>query len=584
MSKNIEPRNKINLADREKILLLMEHEENRKILEKILQEDYKILKNRGNNLPEELFDLIVVDEEALIKHKEKFIELARKEEIPKIDLPIVLITNKTIKNLGEEVLALIDEVIEVPSRKEFIRFTIEKLLRISGRTLHLSEKIYKILSRDTPIGVCILNDNKINYVNSTFLSILEKEKKDILGEDVLDIFTNEKILQFLEKGLGSYDELDTNFKLQNVAEDRWIKATLSPVKFIDKELDLLIIMDISEHISVRDSLTGLYNRKFIEEEISRLNVRRQLPLSLIMADLNGLKMINDTYGHEIGDKLLNKAAKLLENSCRAEDLVSRWGGDEFVLLLPKTDEKVVAKIYQRIKDSFREATLEGKDLPVSIALGFAVKKTMDKDIQTLLSEAEDKMYDNKRIESKSAKSNILETLLTTLGTKSHETEEHVRRLKKLATNLGEKVGLSVSDLDRLSLLANLHDIGKAKIPAEILKKEEKLVEAEWEMIRKHPETGAYIASSSDEFSHLSEEILSHHERWDGDGYPRGLAGEEIPYLARLISIVDAYDVMTTDRVYREAISKEEALKEIKDCAGGQFDPELAEYFLKMMSD
>ncbi len=583
MLKNIEPRNKINLADMEKILLLMEHEENRKILQKILEKDYKILKNRENNLPEELFDLIVVDEEALIKHREKFIELARKEEIPKIDLPSVLITSKTIKKLGEQVLALIDEVIEVPSSKEFIRFTIEKLLRISGRTLHLSEKIYKTLSRDTPIGVCILNDNKINYVNATFLSIIEKKDKDILGEDVLDIFANRGILQFLEKGIGFHDKLDANFKLQNVAEDRWIKATLSPVKFIDKELELLILMDISEHISVRDSVTGLYNRKFIEEELSRLNVRRQLPLSLIMADLNGLKMINDTYGHEMGDKTLIKAAKLLVNSCRAEDLVSRWGGDEFVLLLPKTDEKVGAKIYQRIKNNFREANLESKDLPVSIALGCAVKKTMDKDIQTLLSEAEDRMYDNKRVESKSAKSNILEALLITIGTKSHETEDHVRRLKKLATNLGEKVGLSVSDLDRLTLLANLHDIGKAKIPTEILKKEEKLTEADWEMIKKHPETGAYIASASGEFSHLSEEILSHHERWDGNGYPRGLAGEEIPYLARIISIVDAYDVMTTDRVYSGAISKEEALKEIKDCAGGQFDPELAECFLEMMS-
>ncbi len=205
---------------------------------------------------------------------------------------------------------------------------------------------------------------------------------------------------------------------------------------------------------------------------------------------------------------------------------------------------------------------------------------MDKDIQALLVEAEDKMYDNKRVESKSAKSNILQALLSALGAKSHETEDHVRRLKELAIKLGEKVGLSVSDLDRLSLLANLHDIGKTKIPAEILKKAGKLEESEWELIKKHPETGAYIASSSEDFSHLSEEIRSHHERWDGDGYPNGLEGEEIPYLARILSIVDAYDVMTAGRPYKDPLSKEEALKEIRDCAGSQFDPNLAEKFVE----
>ena len=581
MSKNIGPRNKIRLEDKAKIFLLMEHKGNKKILQQILQNNYQVLESKGTDFPEELFDLIIVDERALIKHKRKFIELVKKEEIPKINLPVVLLTNNTIKDLSEKVLSLIDEVIKVPSRKEYIRFTIEKLLKISGVTLNLSEKIYKTLSQDTPIGVCILNNNKINYVNSAFLSILEKEKKDVLEKNILDIFTNEKIIKFLEKGFDYQDENKPNFKLQNLSKDRWIKVAFSPVKFIDKELDLLIIMDISEHISVRDSLTGLYNRKFIEEEIKRFNVKRQLPLSLIMADINGLKMVNDTYGHEMGDKLLIKAAKLLENTCREEDLVSRWGGDEFVVLLPGIDEEVVSKIYKRIKDNFREATLGIQSLPVSIALGFAVKKTMDKDIQTLLMEAEDKMYDNKRVESKSAKSNILQALLSALGAKSHETEDHVRRLKELAIKLGEKVGLSVSDLDRLSLLASLHDIGKTKIPAEILKKEGELEEAEWELIKKHPETGAYIASSSEDFSHLSEEIRSHHERWDGGGYPNGLAGEEIPYLARILSIVDAYDVMTAGRCYKEPMNPKEALAEIKKCAGSQFDPGLAEKFLEL---
>ncbi len=193
------------------------------------------------------------------------------------------------------------------------------------------------------------------------------------------------------------------------------------------------------------------------------------------------------------------------------------------------------------------------------------------------------MYQNKLSESRSNKSKIVQSLLNTLEIKSNETKEHAMRMTKLAFEFWEKLNLSNSELNRLLLLSTLHDIGKIAISETILKKPDKLTNEEWEIIKEHSERGYKIAAASEEFVVVAEDILSHHEWWNGSGYPNGLKGKDIPYLARIISIVDAYDVMTNDRPYSQAISKEEALEEIRRSAGSQFDPEFTKEFIKMMT-
>ncbi|HEY8395532.1 MAG TPA: HD-GYP domain-containing protein, partial [Bacilli bacterium] len=188
------------------------------------------------------------------------------------------------------------------------------------------------------------------------------------------------------------------------------------------------------------------------------------------------------------------------------------------------------------------------------------------------------------LQRESSHSSIISSITATMYAKSQETEEHAERIKKLAQMVGKKIGLQQEQLDELALIATLHDIGKVGIDEKILSKPGKLTKDEWKEMKKHPEIGYRIAMASPDLVSVADYILSHHERWDGKGYPRGLKGKEIPLLARIISITDAYDAMRSDRPYRKALTKEEALQEIKNNAGTQFDPEFAEFFVNMMRE
>lgn len=350
---------------------------------------------------------------------------------------------------------------------------------------------------------------------------------------------------------------------------------------------VLVFRDITEekakrekilYLSYHDALTGLYNRRFFEEEMNRLDTKRQLPLALIMGDVNGLKMVNDVFGHKAGDELLIKGARVLKECCRREDIVARWGGDEFVILLPQTGLKEVELICERIKN-FAEKE-EHSPLPVSIALGYAVKEREEENIWQVLKEAEDWMYRHKLLQSKSFRNSIIASLQATLYERSMETEGHGLRLKELSQKTGSVLGLSSLEQDELALFAVLHDIGKVAIKESILTKPGPLTEEEWQEMKKHPEIGYRIAQATPELNRIAEYILSHHERWDGKGYPRGLKGEEIPLLSRILAVVDAYDAMTTDRLYRKALKKEEAVEELLRQAGIQFDPHIVRIFVE----
>lgn len=453
-------------------------------------------------------------------------------------------------------------------------------------------QLFKIMTNGLALHEMIYNDegDPVDYrfldINPAFEKLTGLSSSNLIGNTVKEVLPETEQYWIDKYGNVATTGESISFEEYAQEQDRYYKVrAFSPEigKFATIFSDITERKKAEEQLQYKtfhDELTGLYNRSYFNEEIKRYDNKRQLPLSIIMGDVNGLKIANDTFGHKAGDKLLKRIAQIIEKSCRQEDLVARTGGDEFVVLLPRTSKEEAEKIYTRIKNTCQKA--EECPIEPSIALGIATKNEITDDFEKVLKKAEDKMYQNKVHESKSVHNTILDSLETMLRESTNETLEHSQRLNYLAVGLGKKLNLTKHELDVLASLANLHDLGKITISKDILLKPGPLTDKEWEKIRRHPEAGYKIASSSPKLNDVAEGIFCHHERWDGDGYPQGLAGEEIPLLARIITIVDAYDVMTNGRPYKEPMSKGEALVEIERCAGTQFDPELADIFIKLI--
>lgn len=375
----------------------------------------------------------------------------------------------------------------------------------------------------------------------------------------------------------------------------WNFATLynpkgiNPVSTIAQGLDITERKKAEEellYLSNHDYLTGLYNRRYYETELKRLDTQENLPLSIIMADINGLKMINDSFGYSKGDELLKTAATAMSLGCRPDDVVARFGGDEFIILLPKTTAGTAEEIIKSIKKASTEFSIEGTTLSLSLSLsfGFKTKTSSDQALSELLRLVEDDMYRHKIFESSSDRSKTIDLIMNTLFEKSRREMLHSQRVSELCASIASHMGFTKDAINQVRTAGLMHDIGKIGIAEKILNKTSSLDEDEWQEIQKHPEIGYRILSSVNEFSEMSAHILQHHERWDGKGYPKGLKGEEIFLEARIIAVADSYDAMTSHRSYREGLRKEQAMAEILRCSGTQFDPHIATVFVNLLAE
>lgn len=481
--------------------------------------------------------------------------------------------------------------------------TIKSLLRIGNTEAQIRRERDRARRYFENAGIMMLvvnEDETVQLINKKGTKVLGYEEEEIIGVNWFDKFvpehSREKIRQVFNQ-LKASDSEESHYHEGVVVtrsgeerliawytviwDDGGVKSALSSGEDITERR---LYEDRLKYLSLNDQLTGTYNRTYFEEELKRLEGGRDYPVSIISIDMNGLKLINDTMGHKAGDEMLRTCANLLRKPLRKSDFLARIGGDEFVIVLSNTDEKAAALVLSRIGKVIEEHNNQLHGLPVSMALGTATTYGSDKMLDEVLNQADAVMYEQKYATRSQVTKQLLDALLRRLAEKDYCTEGHVQSVEELSLKLAERIGLSSEQMDKLGLLARVHDLGKLSIPREILEKKEPLSMSEWQMIKQHPERGARIAKAFPELYSVVNLILGHHERWDGLGYPLGLKGEEIPIECRVFSIADAYDVMTRVRPYRDAKSEAEAKEELKSNEGTQFDPKLVRVFLEILEE
>ncbi|MHC1723568.1 MAG: PocR ligand-binding domain-containing protein [Aminipila sp.] len=396
-----------------------------------------------------------------------------------------------------------------------------------------------------------------------------------------DIFINElnKVNQVSKQqftdicnSLFSITQLLSNLAIKNIVQEREITK-----RKIAEEMNKSLEEKI-QYLSYHDQLTGVYNRRFYQEELKRLDKRRNLPLSVVIGDINGLQLVNDTYGYEVGDELIKKVADIIKGSCRKTDFVARLGGDKFVILLPKTDTSETEKIIERIEGVALNEKVQSID--ISISFGYETKHNENEKIHEIVKKAEQYMHSEKLFDNQNTKGNAINTIIDTFNKNNKGEELHSFRVASICEKMGMALSLPENQIMDLKTVGLLHDIGKIAIDENVLHNTKKLTDYEWKQIKRHSEIGYTIISTVIGMSHIAECVLFHHERWDGKGYPRGLKAEKIPLMSRIVAIIDAYDAMTSERSYRRALPMKVALEELKHNAGTQFDSKLVSVFIE----
>jgi diguanylate cyclase (GGDEF)-like protein/PAS domain S-box-containing protein/putative nucleotidyltransferase with HDIG domain len=461
--------------------------------------------------------------------------------------------------------------------------------------LRENEQRFVNLYEKAPLGYQSLDENgHFIEVNNTWLTILGYKKDEVIGKWFGDFLADEFVEAFrtrfpIFKSLGSIHSEFIMKRKDGTQVYIAFDGQIGHKKDGSFDRTYCILKDITQekekedkiyYLSYHDHLTGLYNRRFYEEELKRLDTQRNLPLTLIMGDVNGLKLINDTFGHASGDELLIKAAQAMRGACRKDEIIARLGGDEFVIILPKAETAEASKIVSRIKDLLAVEKIETLD--ISISFGFETKRTMDQDTSKLLKDTEDAMYKHKLYESSSMRSETINLIMKALFEKNSREMLHSTRVSELCQAIAQKMNLDKEIVNRIRITGLMHDIGKIAVDEKILNSSSSLTDDEWQEIRKHPEIGFRILSSSNEFYEISKDVLQHHERWDGKGYPNGLHRDEISIQARIIAVADTYDAMSSDRAYRKAFGRQEVVDEMRRCAGTQFDPAVVDALITLL--
>lgn len=456
--------------------------------------------------------------------------------------------------------------------------TIKKLEKINARNSALLEAIPDLL---------ILRDSEGHFFEYYGELIMLNEIgpdpiKQMVFEAIFDSSWSKQITQAVEEVLATSEAREFELELAK----KWFEMRIVPT---GKDEVLMIVRDITEskyffekleYMATRDYLTGLYNRSFFEERLLELCESGEKDLGLILFDIDGLKLINDAFGHLTGDHMIKEIAEVIKSHFRDRGIIGRLGGDDFGVILRHVNDKILDRMIHDLDLKFKNFYALDKKIKMSVSIGYAINSETLNKTHLLFAKADRMMYQKKLLKSGSVRNEIVTTMMSALEARDYITEGHAERLEFIALFIGQKLELPQHQLGSIRLLAKFHDFGKVGIPDYILMKPGPLTEEEMAIMKTHCEIGQRIASASTELAHIANLILMHHEHWNGEGYPLGLSGEEIPVECRILSLADAYDAMTNDRPYRRAMKRELVLEEIIKFKGKQFDPTLTDLFLK----
>ena len=433
--------------------------------------------------------------------------------------------------------------------------------------------------------------------NGTFLDCQTNDRTNLLlskdqfiGKTLSEVMPPEiaeKGLSCIREVLAAEDVRRFDYQMEvdgkvRFYETRMVKSRENQVLAIVRDITLeKKEQDVILELSYKDHLTGLYNRRYFDETLILMDDASHLPLAIMMIDVNGLKLTNDAFGHGAGDELLRKVAEVLQANCPPEGFVSRVGGDEFVMVCPDTDRQKAEEIGLRIYDDIGKKKLDS--IVISVSAGWEVRESLEQTVRDTFIKAENHMFRKKIVESQSMRNKTIQVIMETLNEKSEREKRHSVQVSEWSRKIGEAMAMNSQFLKELETAGLVHDIGKIAIREEVLNKPDRLSQEEYDEIKKHAESGYQILKSVDAYSSLAEDVLAHHERFDGKGYPRGLKGEEIPIIARIIAVADAYEAMISDRPYRKGMSHQQAENEILRCSGTQFDPAIAEAFVRIFN-